>query len=117
MKNLILIIGVMMTFMVLIGCSTRRKVVTHPIIIENPFDQSKVIPDSTLEPGYNPHQRAFAYYLRSLGPEERNKWVSQGSFSEQERDTFLNKHLPIEVYSGWVLAFATTFCCNWFYPG
>lgn len=30
---------------------------------------------------------------------------------------FLNKHLPIEVYSGWVLAFATTFCCNWYYPG
>ena len=30
---------------------------------------------------------------------------------------FLNKHLPIEVYSGWLLAFATTFFCNWFYPG
>lgn len=29
---------------------------------------------------------------------------------------FLNKHHPIEVYSGWLLAFATTFCCNWYYP-
>ena len=80
-----------MTFMVLISCSTRRKVLTHPIIIEDTRDYSKVIPDSTLEPGYNPHQRAFAYYLRSLGPEERNKWITNGSFSEQERDTFLNK--------------------------
>jgi len=91
MKNSILIIGVMMTFMVLISCSTRRKVVAHPIIIDETRDYSKVIPDSTLEPGYNPHQRAFAYYLRSLGPEERNKWKSNGSFSEQEQDNFLNK--------------------------
>ena len=91
MKNSILIIGVMMTFMVLISCSTRRKVLTHPIIIEDTRDYSKVIPDSTLEPGYNPHQRAFAYYLRSLGPEERNKWITNGSFSEQEKDNFLNK--------------------------
>jgi hypothetical protein len=91
MKNSILIIGVMMIFMVLISCSTRRKVVTHPIIIDDTRDYSKVIPDSTLVPGYNPHQRAFAYYLRSLGPEERNKWITNGSFSEQEKDNFLNK--------------------------
>ncbi len=29
---------------------------------------------------------------------------------------FLNKHLEIEVYSGWILAFLITFSCNWLYP-
>jgi hypothetical protein len=29
---------------------------------------------------------------------------------------FLNKHKPIEVYSGWSLACLVTFLCNWFYP-
>lgn len=90
MKNSIFTFGAIMTVILIASCSTRKRVGNQKLI-ENPFDQSKVIPDSTLEPGYNPHQRAFAYYLRSLGPEERNKWVSQGSFSEQERDTFLNK--------------------------
>ena len=90
MKNSIFIFGAIMTVILIASCSTRKRVGNQKLI-ENPFDQSKVIPDSTLEPGYNPHQRAFAYYLRSLGPEERNKWVSQGSFSEQEKDTFLNK--------------------------
>ncbi len=75
----------MMTFMVLISCSTRRKVENHQILIEYPIDQTIVIPDSTKEPGYDPYQRAFSDYLRSLGPEERNKWVSQGSFTEQDR--------------------------------
>ena len=91
MKNSIFTFGAIMTVILIASCSTRRKVVTHPIIIDDTRDYSKVIPDSTLEPGYNPHQRAFAYYLRSLGPEERNKWITNGSFSEQERDTFLNK--------------------------
>ena len=90
MKNSIFIFGAIMTVILIASCSTRKRVGNQKLI-ENPFDQSKVIPDSTLEPGYNPHQRAFAYFLRSLGPEERNKWVSQGSFSEQEKDTFLNK--------------------------
>ena len=90
MKNSIFIVGTIVTVILIASCSTRKRVGNQKLI-ENPFDQSKVIPDSTLEPGYNPHQRAFAYYLRSLGPEERNKWVSQGSFSEQEKDTFLNK--------------------------
>ena len=90
MKNSIFTFGAIMTVILIASCSTRKRVGNQKLI-ENPFDQSKVIPDSTLEPGYNPHQRAFAYYLRSLGPEERNKWVSQGSFSEQEKDTFLNK--------------------------
>ena len=90
MKNSIFTFGAIMTVILIASCSTRKRLGNQKLI-ENPFDQSKVIPDSTLEPGYNPHQRAFAYYLRSLGPEERNKWVSQGSFSEQEKDTFLNK--------------------------
>ena len=90
MKNSIFTFGAIMTVILIASCSSRKRVGNQKLI-ENPFDQSKVIPDSTLEPGYNPHQRAFAYYLRSLGPEERNKWVSQGSFSEQEKDTFLNK--------------------------
>jgi membrane-associated phospholipid phosphatase len=29
---------------------------------------------------------------------------------------YLNKHKPIEVYSGWSLAFLVTFLCNWYYP-
>ena len=91
MKNSIFTFGAIMTVILIASCSTRRKVGNHQKLIENPFDQSKVILDSTLEPGYNPHQRAFAYYLRSLGPEERNKWITNGSFSEQEKDTFLNK--------------------------
>ena len=91
MKNSILIIGVMMIFMVLISCATRRKVVNHPIIIEDTRDYSKDIPDSTLEPGYNASQRAFSWYLRSLPDSERQKWISSGSFTEREKDNFLNE--------------------------
>lgn len=46
MKNSILIIGVMMIFMVLISCATRRKLGNHQILIEDPIDQTIVIPDS-----------------------------------------------------------------------
>ena len=79
-----------MTVILIASCSTRKRV-SNQKLIDNPFDQSKVIPDSTLEPGYNPHQRAFAYYLRFLGPEGRNKWITNGSFSCSEKDNFLNK--------------------------
>ena len=85
MKNSILIIGVIMTFMVFISCSTRRKVENHQILIEYPINQTIVIPHSTKESCYDPYQRAFSDPLRSLGPEERNKWISQGSFTEQDR--------------------------------
>jgi hypothetical protein len=84
------IIGITLIFTILISCGTRRKVGNHTIIIEQK-DQSQVIPDSTKEPGYNPHQRAFAYYLMSLPKEEQEKWRSNGAFSEQEKDRFLNK--------------------------
>jgi len=102
MKNSTVLIGIPLIFTLLISCSTRRKVGNHQILIEYPIDQTIVTPDSTLEPGYDPYQRAFSDYLRSLGPEERNKWISSGSFTEQEKDNFLNKidslqmdiHLP-----------------------
>ena len=89
MKSSNLIIGVIMTFMVLISCSTRRKVGNHQIFIENQKYQTIVIPDSTLEPGYNSRQRAFAYLLMSLPKDEQEKWKYNGSFSE--KDDFLNK--------------------------
>ena len=91
MKNSILIIGVMMIFMVLIGCSTRRKLGNHQILIENPIVQYNAIPDSTQEPGYDPDQRAFAYYLMSLPKKEQEKWKYNGSFTEIEKDNFLNE--------------------------
>ena len=91
MKNSTVLIGVPLIFTLLISCSTRRKVGNHQIFIENQKNQTNVIPDSTLEPGYDPYQRAFAYYLMSLPNEEQEKWKSQGSFTEQEKDNFLNK--------------------------
>jgi hypothetical protein len=91
MKNSTVLIVILLIFTLLISCSTRRKVGNHQIFIENQKDQIIVIPDSTLEPGYNSKQRAFAYYLMSLPKEEQEKWKYNGSFSEQEKDTFLNK--------------------------
>lgn len=85
------LIGTTLILAILISCSTRRKVGNHPILIEETKDYSKVLPDSTQEPGYDPYQRAFAYYLMSLPKEEREKWKSSGSFTEQEKDYFLNK--------------------------
>ncbi|MBM3430404.1 MAG: hypothetical protein FJX99_05415 [Bacteroidetes bacterium] len=85
------IIGITIIFTILISCGTRRKVGNHPIIIEETSDFSIVLPDSTKEPGYNPRQRVFAYYLMSLPKEELEKWRSIGTFSEQEKDRFLNK--------------------------
>ena len=101
MKNSILIIGVMMTFMVLISCSTRRKVGNHQIFIENQKDQTIVIPDSTLEPGYNPNQRAFAYYLMSLPKEEQEKWklnFFQSSMGIQILSDDIQKHSDTKTY-------------------
>ncbi len=75
----------------MISCSTKRKEGNHQIFIENQKDQTNVIPDSTLEPGFNPTQRALAYYLMSLPKEEKQQWVSGGSFSEKENDNFFFK--------------------------
>ena len=91
MKNSIFTFGAIMTVILIFSCSTRRKVGNHQIFIENQKDQTIVIPDSTLEPGYDPYQRAFAYYLMSLPKEEQEKWKSNGSFTEIEKDNFLNK--------------------------
>ncbi|MFM7682389.1 MAG: hypothetical protein ACKO7P_06550 [Bacteroidota bacterium] len=84
------IIGITIIFTILISCGTRRKVGNHPIIIEETSDFSIVVPDSTKEPGYDRAQRAFYWYLRSLSEEKRQEWVN-GSFSEKEKDRFLNK--------------------------
>jgi hypothetical protein len=85
MKVLIFIISVL----VLIGCNPPKRIINNQDIR---FEKSEiVIADSTKEPGYNPKQRAFYWYLRSLPDSERQKWVSSGSFTEQEKDTFLNK--------------------------
>ena len=92
MKNSIkIIIAITLVFTILIGCSTRRRVVNRPILLEDPAEYSKVLTDSTMEPGYDPYQRAFAYYLMSLPKEELEKWKSNGSFTEQEKINFLNK--------------------------
>ena len=83
MKVLIFIISVL----VLIGCNPPIRIINNQAIR---FEKSEiVIADSTKEPGYNPYQRAFAYYLMSLPKEEQEKWKSNGSFTE--KDNFLNK--------------------------
>ena len=91
MKNSTILFGVFLLSTLLIACSTRKRVGNHQIFIENQKDQTNVIPDSTLEPGYDPYQRAFAYYLMSLPKEEQEKWKSNGSFTEIEKDNFLNE--------------------------
>jgi hypothetical protein len=71
---------------VIISCnSTKRVYKKHETIVEKSYN----VPDSTLELGYNPSQRAFALYLRSLPQEEKNKWISSGSYSEIELNEFL----------------------------
>ena len=47
------------------------------------------VEDSTKVEGYNPYQRAFAYYLLSLSENERNKWV-EGAYTEEEKNLFLD---------------------------
>jgi len=46
MKNSIFTFGAIMTVILIASCSTRKRVGNQKLI-ENPFDQSKVIPDST----------------------------------------------------------------------
>jgi len=115
MKNLVLIIGVIYSTIILLGCGNRKKVLSHinkntkPRISTNTLnsgymtksrDYSKVLPDSTQEPGYDPAQRAFYWYLMSLPEEKRQEWV-KGTYSEQEKDNFLNKidslHMDIQL--------------------
>jgi hypothetical protein len=90
MKNSIFTFGAIMTVILITSCSTRKRVGNQKLI-ENPIDQSIAIPDSTLEPGFDPDQRALAYFLMSLPKEEQEKWKSNGSFTEIEKDNFLNK--------------------------
>ena len=85
MKVLIFVISVL----VLSGCNPQKRIINNQDI---KFEKSEIIiADSTQEPGYNTKQRAFAYYLMSLPKEEQEKWKSNGSFTEIEKDNFLNK--------------------------
>lgn len=84
MKFLLIFIPVLL----FVGCSQPKRVYwTH----ENRVEKLYNVSDSTLEPGYNASQRAFALYLRSLPKEEKQKWISNGSFSENEKNEFLGK--------------------------
>jgi hypothetical protein len=72
----------------LFGCNSQKRMIpSGDITIAKSFN----VPDSTSEPGYNATQRAFAWYLKSLSQEERNKWISTGSFTENEKDKFLEE--------------------------
>ena len=50
--------------------------------------------------GYDPAQRAFYWYLMSISEEKRKEWISS-TFTEQEKDNFLNKidslHMDIQL--------------------
>ena len=50
---------------------------------------SNQVEDSTMVEGYNESQRILAYYILSLPQEEKDKWV-KGTFTEEERNTFLD---------------------------
>jgi hypothetical protein len=83
MKNLILIIGVVYITILLVSCGNSKKVLSNTNK-NYEISNNVVVADSTQEPGYNPRQRAFAYFLMSLPEEEQQKWRSSGSFSEKE---------------------------------
>lgn len=83
MKNLILIIGVVYVTILLVSCGNSKKVLSNTNK-NSEISPNIVVADSTQEPGYNPRQRAFAYFLMSLPEEEQQKWRSNGSFSEKE---------------------------------
>ena len=94
MKVLIFIISVL----VLIGCNPPKRIINNQDII---FEKLEiVIADSTKEPGYDPAQRAFYWYLMSISEEKRKEWISS-TFTEQENDNFLNKidslHMDIQL--------------------
>jgi hypothetical protein len=90
MKNRIIISTNLLILILLISCSTRRKAGNYPIIIKDTRDYSKFLPDSTKEQGYDRTQIAFYWYLISLS-EEKRKHRTSFTFSEQEKDKFLNK--------------------------
>ena len=83
MKNLILIIGVVSSTILFVSCGNSKKVLSN----DNNYSEissNVVVADSTQEPGYNPRQRALAYFLMSLPVEDQQIWKSTGSFSEKE---------------------------------
>ena len=78
----------------LFGCSSRRKLGSKQVLIKEPEEFSKVISDSTVEPGYDRAQRALYWYLMSLSEEKRQEWIN-GTYSAKEVnnliDTISNK--------------------------
>jgi hypothetical protein len=83
MKFLLIFILVLL----FVGCSQPRRVYgTH----ENKVEKSFNVSDSTLEPGYDPKQRAFYWYLMSLNEKERKEWT-EGAYSEIELHEFIGR--------------------------
>jgi len=85
MKKLVLSTVVLLTTS-LFSCNNSKKIITNNYNTVN----STEIPDSTKVPGYNPSQRAFALYLRSLPKEQKDKWVNTGSYSEKEMNNLID---------------------------
>lgn len=89
MKKLILIIGIVSSTSLFVSCNNPKKIYLNDSNFKSPIT-STVLADSTQEPGYNPRQRAFGYYLLSLPKEEREKWASSGSFTEKEVNNLMD---------------------------
>jgi len=89
MKKLFFIIGVVSSTTLFFSCNNSKKIYLSDSNFKSP-NSTTVVADSTQEPGYNPRQRAFGYYLLSLPKEEREKWVSSGSFTEKEVNNLMD---------------------------
>jgi len=95
MKKLILIIGVVSSAILFVSCGNSKRVLSN----DNNYSEisgSIIVDDSTKVTGYDPYQRAFSNYLRSLPKEEKQKWVN-GSYSETELNNFID---TIDVKKG-----------------
>ena len=69
----------------LVSCARHNACTANGNSYLTPYD----VGDSTQEEGYNPYQRAFAYYLLSLPPKERASWESS-TFTEEEMKAIQN---------------------------
>ena len=71
MKKLILIIGVVSSTILFVSCGNSKRVLSN----DNNYSEisgSIIVDDSTKVTGYDPYQRAFSNYLRSL-QKKKNK--------------------------------------------
>lgn len=69
----------------LVSCARHNTCTANGTFYPTPYD----VGDSTQEEGYNPYQRAFAYYLLSLPPKESASWESS-AFTEEEMTNIEN---------------------------